>query len=422
MNTALARIRRRPRASASAADAVLPVMTRRAALALMAAPLVARAQNAGGEMIIGALLGLSGSWSTLGQASRVLLETAVGEINAWMSALGGQARVRLLVEDTRLEPDACLAAARALAAAGARLFIGPQSSAEARVLKPFLDASGVVAISHGSTASSLSAAGDNLYRFVPDDRAEAEAVVALALAGGIRTLVPCWRADAGNQGLATSVRRLFEQAGGKVTSGIEYPAEGVVFPQVAVALGEETARVYDGHTAVYLAGFDEVASLLRAADGIPALGSMPWYGSDGVALSAALLADSVAARFAWRVKYANPTLARVETARGKWAPLSAAVRKSIKLEADAFALSSYDACWCAVLARLMAGTDDLEAWRAHFMLTADSFFGATGWGRLNENGDRAFGAYDFWVIRNGGTAPEWARMAQYSTGALEVIA
>ena len=71
-----------------------------------------------------------------------------------------------------------------------------------------------------------------MFRFVPDDSVEAQAVVAMALAGNIQTLVPCWRADAGNRGLATSVRRLFTAAGHNVTAGVEYSTDSPSFADV----------------------------------------------------------------------------------------------------------------------------------------------------------------------------------------------
>src|SRR4029079_3835382 len=52
--------------------------------------------------IIGALLSLTGDWSSLGLASRALLQIAADEINDLMAALGQNHRFKLLVEDTQL--------------------------------------------------------------------------------------------------------------------------------------------------------------------------------------------------------------------------------------------------------------------------------------------------------------------------------
>jgi branched-chain amino acid transport system substrate-binding protein len=64
-----------------------------------------------------------------------------------------------------------------------------------------------VLISQGSTASSLSIAGDNIFRLVPDDTREAVAMTTMLRADGIRALIPVWRTDLGNDDLAHSVTR-----------------------------------------------------------------------------------------------------------------------------------------------------------------------------------------------------------------------
>jgi hypothetical protein len=58
----------------------------------------------------------------------------------------------------------------------------------------------------GEQAHSLAFAGDNFLRFVPDDVREGAAVVALRRRDRIDAIVPVWRRDAGNAGLARSVR------------------------------------------------------------------------------------------------------------------------------------------------------------------------------------------------------------------------
>lgn len=63
-------------------------------------------------------------------------------------------------------------------------------------------------ISQGCTASTLSLPGDNLFRWVPDDGLEAEALVAMAMANGIRTLVPVWARGRGQSRSGVAVRGL----------------------------------------------------------------------------------------------------------------------------------------------------------------------------------------------------------------------
>ena len=104
-------------------------ITRRAGLGLLAAsPLLGK--NFTSDITVGALLSLTGSWSTLGLTSRALLQMAVAEINSFFASVGSPGRVRLQVEDTALDPKAAVNALKVLAGSGARLVIGPQSSAE----------------------------------------------------------------------------------------------------------------------------------------------------------------------------------------------------------------------------------------------------------------------------------------------------
>jgi branched-chain amino acid transport system substrate-binding protein len=388
--------------------------------AAAAGPLSGR--GLGSDITIGALLSLTGEWSPAGIASKALIEIAVAEINALFESTQTPGRVTLRVEDTKLEPQRAVNAFRSLVGAGAKLFIGPLSSAEASAILPLLDEAGAIAISHGSTSGALSRPGDNLYRFVPDDGLEAEALVALARSRHVHTVVPVWRADDGNRGIAAAVRRTFAGAGGTVTRGVEYPTEHANFPAVAREILRQLPAGWEeeGGVVVQLSAFDEAVGLFRAAAAVDGLSRIPWLGSDGTALRGELLADRDAAMFAALTGYLAPTLLRSPSARSKAAPLVAAVKAKTGIEPDVFALAGYDACWCGVLARLLAGGDYAPTWKAFLPHAAELYFGATGWGRLNANGDRAIGDYEFWGMSSLNNEPPkgWTLRARYEGGSV----
>jgi branched-chain amino acid transport system substrate-binding protein len=127
------------------------------------------------------------------------------------------------VEDTGLDPATALDRLQTLAGEGVRIFIGPQSGSEVAALKPFADSAGIFLLSQGSTAGSLSIPSDNVFRLVPDDSEEGRAQVALFVQDGIRTVVPLWREDAGNQGLHDAIAQQFPAQGGTVTGGAHFP-------------------------------------------------------------------------------------------------------------------------------------------------------------------------------------------------------
>jgi branched-chain amino acid transport system substrate-binding protein len=165
---------------------------------------------------------------------------------------------------------------------------------------------------------------------------------------------------------------------------------------------------------VYLAAFDEVVGLFDAASGDPVLGSVPWYGSDGVALTPRLVADAKAAAFAAAVGYPNPTLGLSDAVTRKAKKLVDRIRSKLGHEPDVFALTAYDALQVAVGASARAGTAPSAArLRRAIAGVADGYLGVTGKLTLNAAGDRSFGSFDFWSVCTTGGSASWKRTWSY---------
>jgi branched-chain amino acid transport system substrate-binding protein len=378
----------------------------------------APAQSGGDELVIGALLDLRTGWTTLGRASRVTLHLAMEDANRQLRRTGSETRVRLRIVDVQGEPEVARRELRRLAAEGVRIFVGPQSSSAVKAVRAPANASGAVSISQGSTAHSLAIAGDNVFRLVPDDLREGEAMVALLKRDDIDALAPIWRADAGNVGLVRSVRRQFR---GAISSGVSYHPDQKDFSGKVRALARqvETLRSGGREVAVYLAAFDEVVELFRAAASNPTLSSVPWYGSDGVALSTRLVRSADAAAFAVNRGYPNPTLGLDAAATRGSAALRARVRARLGREPDAFALTAYDALQIAVDANEAAGgVDNVVRFKRAFARTANGYRGVTGRIVLNAAGDRAYGSFDFWSICAKIRGFEWRATQSYRASAV----
>src|SRR5436305_15015637 len=119
------------------------------------------------EFKIGVLVSLTGSWNSLGQNTVAALQLANEQLHATAKAEHSGYRFHLFVRDTQLDPAKALAAIQDLDKRGVKIVIGPQSSAEVAIIKPYADAHNILVISQGSTASSLAIAGDNIFRFCP---------------------------------------------------------------------------------------------------------------------------------------------------------------------------------------------------------------------------------------------------------------
>src|SRR5262249_36657507 len=198
-------------------------------------------------------------------------------------------------------------------------------------------------ISYASTASSLSIAGDNVFRVVPDDRQEAEATVSLMAADGVRSIVPVSRDDLGNRDLSLSVCRAMEARGCTVADGTLYPPNTVDFAPIVQTLRSQVSQAIARYGApavgVYLAAFDEAALLFAAANNDPVLASVRWYGGNSSALSPGLTVGA-AAEFAVKVGYPCALLGLEESSAAKWQPVAEAIRARTGVRPDAFALAA----------------------------------------------------------------------------------
>ena len=407
------------------------IIPRVIACALLLAPVVPPAKVEAGKtpkslVKIGVLASLSGSGFSLGRSTVAALQIAARDLKN----IGPQyrpVRFRFLVRDTQQDPSRALDAIQDLHEQGVKIIIGPQTSSEVAMIKPFADAHNILVISQGSTASSLAIPGDNILRFCPPDTREAEALVALLQHDGIRAIVPLWRNDRGNNGLHDSVQIRFQAFGGRVTSGFRYEPATTDFSAATNSVASQITNLIGGGInpsaiAVYLAAFDEAVDVFHSAEANPTLANTAWYGSDGVALSAALTGDSSAAGFAASVGYPNPIFGLPDALRNRWQPIANEIEARTGITPDAFALSTYDALFVVNLALVHAKPQkNFGNFKAAFIEEAGHYRGVTGSTALDAAGDRETGDFDFWAVRLRNGNYTWVRVAAYSNGILTVF-
>lgn len=366
---------------------------------------------------IGALLSLTGDGASLGAASHAALDLAVRDINRELDVLRLPWHVVSDVEDTALTAAIARQKIELLHDRGARIVIGPQSSAEAGAVLPFANEHGIVVISQASTASSLAIADDHLFRLAPNDRLEGIAQAALQQADAIDTIVPMWREDAGNSGLKEGMRRAFEALGGTVLPGIAYAPTTTDFTSQVTALGDAVRGVRNtrpaARVAVYLASFEEAAEIFRLARLDSDLAAVRWYGADGVTQSRILVSDAAIAAFGVTTSFTAPNVGLDELTRDRWQPLSDEIRARIGFAPDAYALSVYDAAWVAILSAIEV-QNDAALLRESFSRNVQRYWGVTGPTALDAAGDRKIGNFDFWTIKQVNGVAEWVRTAQFN--------
>ena len=370
------------------------------------------------EIVIGALLPITGDLSSAGESANTSLEIAVKDINGYLSEVGFEKRLRLIVEDTETNPEVTLEKLKYLTAEGVRVVIGPGSSAEVNEVKEYAEENDILLISHSSTATPLAISGDNVFRFVPDDTLQGEAIARLMWEEGYKAFVPMWRDDVWGGGLFEATKSSFVKLGGIVIDGISYTTTPSTPEDFSVELESLNSKIdhtiaqYDvDSVAIHLMAFQEVVTIFNQAQNYPNLSKVKWYGSDGTAVNQELISNEQAAQFAVRVGYPNPIVSEVLTEKSEL--IKQQIREKIERDPDVYSLVAYDALWVATKAYLATGEKTPDALKKAVRQEAKQYTGVTGWAFLNEAGDRKFGNYDFWTVTEENDTFQWKRVAIY---------
>jgi branched-chain amino acid transport system substrate-binding protein len=389
--------------------------------------------------LIGALLPLTGTLSSFGESAEASLRLAVDDVNNQLAKSGSSSRVGLVIEDTKTDPNVAREKIIDLASKGIRIVIGPSTSAAVAAVKEYADENGILIVSSSSTAPSLAIPNDNVFRFVPDDTYQAEALAKKMWDEGTRVVIPIWRTDVFGNNLQSLLKEKFEKLGGKVVDGIGYdPPVGnfaaslhrinfIVWEQELRSLTQKVNDAVKQYGAdkvgVYIVAFDEIVPIMIQANRHEALQSVRWYGSDGSVQHEGLIKNIEAAEFAVKTNFLSPIYG-VE-ASDSFKELEERIVEEIDRVPRSYAEVIYDEFWVAALTLSnYNGThkDDIGSLREAFINTTNSYIGVTGRTELNDAGDKEYGSYDFWAIRplskdvNNKGSFEWTNVAAYPIG------
>ncbi len=375
------------------------------------------------EVTIGALLSLTGNWSSLGITTKAALEQSVEEINNQFLAEGTNLKFNLKIVDTKLDPDIAYSKTGELIDDGVEIILGPQSSSELAIIKPLLDANEIFAVSMSSTAGDLAIAGDHVLRFCPDDKPEGLAISSLMWERGIRSVVAVFRDDDGNIGLKRSMTNSFVSLGGSVIDSIKYSNDdNITTSLIEQIVAKVSASSNPTETAIYLAGFDEITNIFDLARSNDLLSSTLWFGSNGSAMSAELISNADASNFANGVSFCSPLFALSTDNESDWSPLFASIEQSTQHTPDAYTFAAYDALNIAALTYQSVGSDyQFDNLLSEYITISSEYNGMTGSTELNSAGDRKYG--NFTLLGVCGLYPtfEWKSVGSYNTSTNQLI-
>ncbi len=362
------------------------------------------------DITIGALLPLTGSLASIGEASKTALEVSTEDINSYFSGLGSGKKVEIIVKDTGSDPKTALEQLKELDEMGITIVIGPQSSSEAEAVMEYATRNGIILLSTASTAPSLAIPDDNLFRLVPDDTNQGIALAKLMNDDGIGNVIPMYRNDLWGNGLAAEVKKSFEALNGTVLEGIIYETENADLSTEVEALNEKvvaaTSENGEGSIAVLLCSYGEVTEIFALARNYPALSEVNWYGTDGMALNRELISNDKAASFAAITSVKAPVYGYLRT-NDRYQVIGPKIESRLGRLPESYALTAYDALWIATFVNLDAIPDNDDSLKMAVNTLTDTYFGISGWTKLNENGDRKYWDYDIWTVAEENGSYKW---------------
>ena len=365
-----------------------------------------------GTIPIGFIYANTGHIDTTGPAVNI----AVEEVNEYVKSLGLDLEFELVEECSEGQATIALEKFQSMVARGVKVVGGPNWSSQCKAIKDYADEHHVVVFSDGSTSPVLEIADDYIFRLPVTDATQSEALAPAMWETGVRHLVVVQRADAWGDGCYETIKVSFEAIGGTVDAHIRYDAEKTEFSAEAAALNDEVVALNNQYGAetvgIAVWAFGEFTAFYSACSEYPALVDAIWFGSDGYGRSTTLIAevpDSYKTRFL--------CMFMGTTKSSRFYALDAEYYKRAGgREITAYRVHAYDIMWLLCKAVLEAGVYDGAVVKEVLPTVAEQYFGACGWTKLNEYGDRAESNYDLWTMELNATGqPEWIVAATFDS-------
>ena len=359
------------------------------------------------EVVVGLPVPLTGTQSDVRVQRSWTLYAAEQATNQLLERRDADWRLVLEVRDTTSDPQAALKAVKSMHEQGINLLLGLPTDADVDAVRQYVAENDMLVLSCCSTSQDLAHA-DRIFRLVPDNTKEVDALGALFEERGTESLVVVHRDDAFGSSMSQAVMESFSG------SAVEIPYDSGLVNREALDYDSLSAQIAgavqdmsgDPSVAVLLIGFGESADIMASASEYEVLESVKWYGTSGAANRPAVVADSESAAFAEAVEYEATLFAEPP-------PIPALVDALGLFFAapDTYVYSTYDTvALMAAAIGFAGGNDDAGAVAAVLPTVAAQVPGTLGSLALNANGDLDRAEYDIWRILDGA----WSKSASYS--------
>lgn len=243
------------------------VVATTAALALMSAAVPTYAQ----EIVLGAVIPLSGASSTQGEDQRRGIDIAVDEINAAGGLLGGR-KLRVIVEDSGGRAPSALDAAKKLVTVDkVPVVLGEYSSGITLPIGQYLLQEGRVHINIASSSGRIRSIGDGSFSVMGLDNVSTGFAAKDIIDNHLKKVALIAPNNAFGQGVSDEFKKHFESLGGTVIATVLYTEGQTTYRRELQQLERAKPDVY-----VYSAYGKEAATINRESFEL-GLNKSKWY-------------------------------------------------------------------------------------------------------------------------------------------------
>jgi ABC-type branched-subunit amino acid transport system substrate-binding protein len=358
------------------------------------------------------LVPITGEISTLRLPILRALQTVETDLNRYLAMYGSPSTVQVEIFDSESNATTSLNHVVQIAAQkSSPIIIGPYSSEALRGVKDFADSHGLILLSPGSTAVSLSIANDSIYRLVLDDAKQAAALARYMAEEAIQTVIPVWIDNEYGNSYHSALIQEMKNAGKTISDGISYPPGQTNFTETLLAIDQQIHAAMQNQAphsiGVVLIGYDEGIGLLASAEEQSRLAQVRWFGSDSYAYSTAIQDNPQAWAFALQTQFTAAyfapeqdlyvwSIARGRLVKSYFENFLTRFQQDYQARPGNFTYTTYDAAWLTAMTNFqISPTDTLDTVKRIMSSTFNLSPGYNERNQFSPTGDKAYGTIGF---------------------------
>jgi len=349
---------------------------------------------------VGLLFPTSGDFSTSGNENVIASQIAINDFNQYLKNQKASWELVGKNENTHTSPELALIITKEFHADGIDIIIGPETSSELSLIKPYADQNGLLIFSPSSTAPSL-AVKDNIFRLAPDDTHQGHVITTLLEQKEIKAIVMLTRDDTWGNDLSKSITDSY------FIDGIHAPKIEIKYDpnnpnyfdvtnNLSMALDSHLKKYNLKQIAVIVIGFGETAEFFKESANFDNLSIVQWIGTDSNANEKKITDDDIALEFANSVGFVAVQFASESNPIRD--ELEQRLIEELGYTPSIYAYSTYDTVWIVGKSIIEADSIKPHLVKLEIEQVASTHRGALSSTELNFVGDLNSADYDLWGI------------------------